>query len=145
MERRTRKTPEEFATWLRDQLIRRGYDLGIRGGGRTKFADESGIGRATVTRILRGESATDTQVLEKIAATLGVPFGQVLIEAGVVTPDQLGAAQHPERGPRRITPEQAADELGIEDAQARRLFVSMTETLQRTPPPETGEGRLAQP
>lgn len=124
-----------FADWLRDQLTRRGYDLGPRGGGQSRFAEESGIGRATVSRMLGGHGATDTRVLAQLAATLRVPLGEVLVRAGIATDEELGRVAHPAPGPRRITPEQAADELGISDEQARRLFVSMVETLQRTPPP----------
>ncbi|MFF0894702.1 XRE family transcriptional regulator [Streptomyces sp. NPDC003278] len=125
----------QLADWLRDQLTRRGYDLGPRGGGQTRFANESGLGRATVSRMLGGHGATDTRVLAQLAAALHVPLGEVLVRAGIATDAELGRIAHPDPGPRRITPEQAAEELGISDEQARRLFVSMVETLQRTPPP----------
>ncbi|MCA1218869.1 helix-turn-helix domain-containing protein [Streptomyces sp. 8L] len=133
--------PKAFGLWLRDQLTSRGYDLGIRGGGQTKFAEDSGIGRATVSRILGGHGATDTRVLALLADALRLPLGEVLVQAGVLTREALGAVQNPETGTRRITPEQAADELGIEDDQARRVFVSMTHTLQRTPTRDDDNGR----
>ncbi|MEV7413495.1 helix-turn-helix transcriptional regulator [Streptomyces althioticus] len=133
MERTT--DPERFAQWLRDQLTRRGYDLAPRGGGQSRFAEDSGIGRATISRILAGQGATDTRVLAQLAAALQVPLGEVLVRAGIATDEELGRVANPQPGARRITPEQAADELGIADEQARRLFVSMVETLQRTPPP----------
>jgi transcriptional regulator with XRE-family HTH domain len=126
---------QQLAAWLRDQLTRRGYDLGPRGGGQSRFAQESGLGRATVSRMLGGQGATDTRVLAQLAAALHVPLGEVLVRAGIATDNDLARIAEPEPGARRITPEQAADELGISDDQARRLFVSMVETLQRTPPP----------
>jgi transcriptional regulator with XRE-family HTH domain len=132
---RTEDARLRFADWLRDQLTRRGYDLSPRGGGQSRFAEESGIGRATVSRMLGGQGATDTRVLAQLAAALTVPLGEVLVRAGIATDEELGRVAHPSPGPRRITPEQAADELGISDEQARRLFLSMVETLQRTPPP----------
>ncbi|MEV4036404.1 helix-turn-helix domain-containing protein [Streptomyces umbrinus] len=145
MERKDQATPQQFAEWLRQQLTRRGYDLRPRGGGQTRFADDSGIGRATISRLLSGQAgATDTRVLALLAEALHVPLGEVLVQAGVLSPQELGAVRQPTQGSRRITPEQAADELGIQDEQARRLFVNMAETLQRTPPPTNGEGQVAE-
>ncbi|MFZ3569242.1 helix-turn-helix domain-containing protein [Streptomyces sp. BH034] len=134
-----------FAAWLHDQLTTRGYDLsGPRSGGKSAFASASGISPSTVGRLLRGDHVTDTRVLALLAENLRVPLGEVLVRAGVLNEGELRAVQNPTEGPRNITPEQAADELGIRDDQARRLFVSMTHTLQRQPPPDEGEGNLAE-
>ncbi|MGI5450549.1 helix-turn-helix domain-containing protein [Streptomyces sp. CA-243310] len=143
MERSTRATPAQFAEWLRQQLTARGYDLRPRGGGQTKFADDSGIGRATISRILGGHGATDTRVLALLAEALGSPLSEVLVRAGILDATELDAVQNPGTTGRRITPEQAADELGIRDEQARRVFLSMTATLQRETPRKNGEGNLA--
>jgi transcriptional regulator with XRE-family HTH domain len=132
---RNKGSAHDLSVWLRDQLTRRGYDLSPRGGGQSRFAEESGIGRATVSRMLGGYGATDTRVLAQLAAALNVTLGEVLVRAGIATDEDLGRIAQPDPGPRRITPEEAADELGISDEQARRLFVSMVKTLQRTPPP----------
>ncbi|MGW4602698.1 helix-turn-helix domain-containing protein [Streptomyces sp. NPDC004532] len=134
----------DFATWLHDRLTAHGYDLsGPRSGGKSRFAQDSGISPSSVGRLLRGDRITDTDVLGRLATAVGVPLGEVLVRAGVINQSELTAVQAPETGPRRITPEQAAEELGITDQQARRLFVSMTETLQRTPPPKK-KGRAAE-
>lgn len=140
---RTTGSAQQLATWLREQLTRRGYDLSPRGGGQTRFAEDSGIGRATISRMLGGHGATDTRVLGQLAAALEVPLGEVLVRAGILDERELARVRDPQPGTRRITPEEAADELGIVDSHARRLFLSMVETLQRTPPPTTGEERLA--
>jgi transcriptional regulator with XRE-family HTH domain len=140
---RTSPTDEQaradFALWLRQQLESRGFDLGIRGGGQSRFAEESGIGRATISRILSGQGATDTAVLARLAEALHISLGEVLVRAGILNPSELTAVNNPPAGARRITPDQAADELGITDAQQRRLFLAMTQTLQRTPPPEDSQ------
>ncbi|MBP0456218.1 helix-turn-helix domain-containing protein [Streptomyces montanisoli] len=136
---------QTFATWLHDQLARRGYDLSRpRSGGKSSFAADSGISPSTVGRLLRGDNITDTRVLGLLAAALHVPLGEMLVRAGILDERELAYVRHPEPGERRITPEQAADELGIEDEQKRRLFVNMTETLQRTPPPTESGGRTAE-
>jgi transcriptional regulator with XRE-family HTH domain len=134
MERDDQKARDAFANWLREQLELRGYDLGVRGGGQTRFAEDSGIGRATISRILSGQGATDTAVLAKLAEALHIKLSEVLVRAGILDKNELSAIQEPSPGSRRITPDQAADELGIVDPQSRRLFKNMTETLQRTPP-----------
>lgn len=136
--------PEGFAEWLRQQLVHRGYDMRPRGGGQSRFVKDSGMGSGTISRILAGEGATDTAVLAKLADVLHVPLGEVLVQAGILAAAELKAVQHPTPGARRITPEQAATELGIEDDQQRRLFISMTQTLQRTPPTPTEEGSAAE-
>lgn len=138
-------TERAFAAWLHDQLTRRGYDLsGLRSGGKSAFAADSGISPSTVGRLLRGDNVTDTRVLGLLAKALHVPLGEVLVRAGILDERELAIVRDPQPGERRITPEQAADELGITDEQARRVFVSMTETLQRTPPPGAGAQRRAE-
>jgi hypothetical protein len=85
-----------------------------------------------------GRSITDISILTQLAQALQHPLGDILVRAGVIDSSELRAVQDPQPGPRRITPEEAAAALGITDPQALRLFVSMAETLQRQPPPETG-------
>lgn len=131
--RMERTTGQSFAQWLREQLEARGYDLGIRGGGQTRFAADSGISRPTVSRLLSGTAGHDVRSMQLLAEALRVPLGEILVRAGILDATELAAVATPEPGARRITPEQAADELGIKDEQARALFVSMTHTLQRPP------------
>ncbi|MFI6860148.1 helix-turn-helix domain-containing protein [Streptomyces sp. NPDC050421] len=123
-----RRTPDEFGRWLHDQLTARQYALTPRGGGQVRFAEKAGISKATVSRILRGEGrSTDIAVLERIAAALDVRLGVVLVEAGVVNPDELGAAQQPHG---HMTADEAADELGITDPTARNVFRGVVDTLR---------------
>ncbi|MEV0559420.1 helix-turn-helix transcriptional regulator [Streptomyces sp. NPDC050597] len=136
-------TPAEFAAWLKRQLEHRGYDLRPRGGGQTRFAAESGIGAGTVSRMLRGQAATETRVLQLLATALRLPLAEVLVAAGVLSRSELQAVRDPTPRPDPITPEEAADELGITDPQSRALFISMTETLRKQRA-ENGEGRIAE-
>lgn len=84
---------------------------------------------------------TDTRILRTLAEAIRVPYPEVLVRAGVLTPDELAAVQRPVTD-NQITPEQAADELGITDPAERKVFVNMTRTLSRTTPNE-GEQQLA--
>lgn len=134
MERNDDVARADFARWLRTRLEERGYDLGMRGGGQTRFAEDSGISRPTVSRMLNGtQGSTDTRTLELLAEALKVPFVEVLVRAGILTPDEAASVRNPQTEGQQLTPEQAADELGITDTQARALFISMVQTLKRPP------------
>jgi transcriptional regulator with XRE-family HTH domain len=135
----------DFATWLTQRLEAKGYNLsGPRSGGRTAFAEDSGISPSTVTRLLRGEMPTDTRILRTLADAVGVPYPEVLVRAGVMTPEELADIQERRPAPgRRMTPEEAADELGITDPAERKVFVNMTKTLSRSAPND-GEQQLAE-
>jgi hypothetical protein len=131
-----------FAEWLHAELVRRGYDLsGQRSGGKGNFSRDSNISRPTISRMLDpdGRTITDINILTQLAQFLRHPLGDILVRAGVIDRSELRAVQDPQPGARRITPQEAAAALGIVDEQAKRLFVSMAETLQRQPPPEDGE------
>ncbi|MGW7201070.1 helix-turn-helix domain-containing protein [Streptomyces chryseus] len=127
------QSARDFAAWLRDQLTIRGYNLALRGGGQRRFAADAGITTSTVSRMLAGEGSTDTRTLEKVAASLGVSLGEVMIRAGVLTPHDLQAVTY--RDPNRppLTPDQAADELGITDPYARRVFNATIKALRTEP------------
>lgn len=116
-----------LARWLTGQLTARGYDLSVRGGGRTKFADDTGISRATISRILSGHGSNDVAILNAIADRLGIPRITVLIEAGLITDADLNAPRPP------ITDAEAARELGLDDRETE-LFISYLDTIRRTRP-----------
>lgn len=141
MERTTPPTPDrhapdrrarEFAAWLRTRMTARGYDLSQRGGGRRRLAEQTGLGTTTISRILRGDAYNpDPDSLRKIAETLSLPFGETLVRAGVLTPEELGTARSAPIDRPSITPEQAADDLGITDPMAVALFVAQVEAARQ--------------
>ncbi|WP_371518012.1 helix-turn-helix domain-containing protein [Kitasatospora sp. NBC_01300] len=133
MQQRTPATPgaeDLFPQWLDSRLRELGYDLGARGGGRTRFAADAGISASSVTRLLAGRGTPDAPLLAKIAPVLGVELSTLLIKAGVVTADEVSRAATPQPEGRPITPQEAAAQLGIESETAVALFVSMVETMQ---------------
>lgn len=127
------QSAQRFAAWLRDQLTVRGYNLSARGGGQRRFAKDSGITPSTVSRVLSGEGSTDTRTLERIATALNLSLAEVMVRAGVLTPADLQAVTH--RDPTRppMTPDEAADELGITDPHARRVFTATINALRTQP------------
>ncbi|MFH8993289.1 XRE family transcriptional regulator [Streptomyces sp. NPDC017940] len=134
--------PANFGSWLAGRLGTLGFDVsGPRSGGRARFAAKSGLSPSAVTRFLKSELPTDTRTLRTLAEAIDVPYAEVLVRAGVITANELAAVQRPTTT-RHITPDQAADELGIDDPVERKVFVNMAQTLSRTAP-EEGEQQLA--
>jgi transcriptional regulator with XRE-family HTH domain len=81
---------EEFAGWIEDLLRSRDYDIDSpRGGGRSKLADDAGVHRAAVSRLLQRQSMPDLETMRRIAAVLGVPLREMLIRSGRLTEDDL--------------------------------------------------------
>ncbi|MFK0180037.1 helix-turn-helix domain-containing protein [Streptomyces xanthochromogenes] len=119
-------TPETFARWLRDQLSARGYS---ERGGQQRFAKDSGISPATVSRLLRADGLPDLRTLQVLAEALGLTLGEILVRSGVASQEELAAAARPIT-PDPISAEQAATELGISEPQAVAAFVAMVNALR---------------
>ncbi|MFH8981358.1 helix-turn-helix domain-containing protein [Streptomyces varsoviensis] len=129
---------EHFAHWVEGLLRERGYDIDSpRGGGRSQLAEDAGVHRAAVTRLLQRQSLPDLETMRALAPVLGVGLRDMLIESGKVVPEDLplppqstGAAA-PRAGSAdgpRATPQEAADLLGIPESHQRQ-FVEMTEMI----------------
>ncbi|MEV0260889.1 helix-turn-helix transcriptional regulator [Streptomyces sp. NPDC050617] len=127
---------ERFASWVEGLMRERGYDIDSpRGGGRSRLAEDAGVHRAAVTRLLQRQSLPDLETMRALARVLGVGLRDMLIESGRVTADDLPlpgvgrigtAASGPGAG--RVTPAEAAGLLGIPDSH-RRQFVEMAEMI----------------
>lgn len=121
-----------FATWVKDQITRQGYDIsGARSGGRSRFAEDSGISPASVGRLINNGDVKDIKVLSLLAEALRVPLGEVLVRAGILPESELRAVQEPPPTPHPMTPDEAADALGIDDELDRELFRNTVDTLRR--------------
>ncbi|MFE9410229.1 helix-turn-helix domain-containing protein [Streptomyces sp. NPDC006704] len=126
---------ERFAGWVEDLMRERGYDIDSpRGGGRSRLAEDAGVHRAAVTRLLQRQSLPDLETMRALARVLGVGLRDMLIESGRVTAEDLplpegAVASAPGRAGRgRVTPAEAATLLGIPDSH-RRQFVEMAEMI----------------
>ncbi|MFE9684695.1 helix-turn-helix domain-containing protein [Streptomyces sp. NPDC002701] len=110
---------DEFAGWIEDLLRARGYDIDSpRGGGRSKLADDAGVHRAAVSRLLQRQSMPDLETMRRVAAVLGVPLREMLIRSGRLTEDDLplgGGARPAADGEEhlRLSPEEAARRMGV--------------------------------
>ncbi|MFI5808914.1 helix-turn-helix domain-containing protein [Streptomyces sp. NPDC051561] len=120
-------TPQTFAKWLKDRLLKLGYP---ERGGQNAFAKASGISTATVSRLLRADGVPELRTLEQLAQGLGVSHGEILVRAGVSTPEKLAGGIDRPISPQPITAKQAAAELGITDPQAIAAFETMVDALR---------------
>ncbi|KNB50119.1 helix-turn-helix domain-containing protein [Streptomyces caatingaensis] len=121
---------ERFAAWVEDLMRRRGYDIDSpRGGGRSRLAEDAGVHRAAVTRLLQRQSLPDLETMRALARVLGVGLRDMLIQSGRVAPEDLPLPAADERNDgKRVTPAQAAELLGVPETH-RRQFVEMTEMI----------------
>ncbi|MEV4439679.1 helix-turn-helix transcriptional regulator [Streptomyces sp. NPDC049577] len=125
----TTDTLEEFAAWVEDLMRARGYDIDHpRGGGRSKVADDAGVHRAAVTRLLQRQSMPDLATMRGLARALGVSVRDMLIRSGKLSENDLPLpvtyARQRATGSPGITLEEAADLLGIPD-ERRALFLQV--------------------
>jgi transcriptional regulator with XRE-family HTH domain len=130
---------DDFAAWVEDLMRRHGYDIDSpRGGGKSRIADEAGVHRAAITRLLQRQSMPDLETTRRLARVLGVPVREMLIRSGRLTAEELPMPHHapapaPEgppvprpgaapRGDRPPTLEELAEVLGV-PAERREMFV----------------------
>lgn len=128
-----RRQAEKFGRWLRDRMLERDY--GGRGG-QGKLATETGLSPSVISRILTGTTVNpDPESLRLIAGVLALPFGTVLVHAGILTLDELHAVQaSPPSDRPPLTVDEAADGLKLTDPVARQVHaagVQAARDLQR--------------
>lgn len=131
---------EEFAAWIERLMRLRNYDIDSpRGGGKSKLADDAGVHRAAVSRLLQRQSMPDLETMRRLAAVLGVPLRDMLIRSGRLSEDDLpiaaGRGGQDVEGTEPLSPEEAARRLGV-PPELRELFVRVTKAFL----PESGEG-----
>ncbi|MFD9600235.1 helix-turn-helix domain-containing protein [Streptomyces sp. NPDC059970] len=121
----TQHTPETFAAWMREMMVRRGYP---ERGGQRKFAADAGVSAPTVSRLLRAEGLPDTRTLQALAELLLVPLPEMLVRAGVVKQEDLARLRPVDPSP--ISPREAAAELGITSPEGIEAFERMVNGLR---------------
>ncbi|GAA0605007.1 helix-turn-helix transcriptional regulator [Streptomyces crystallinus] len=119
---------DRFAAWIEDLIRRRGFDIDSpRGGGRSRLADEAGVHRAAVTRLLQRQSMPDLETTRRLAHVLSVPVREMLIRSGRLTEEDLPLpalrAGVPVSSPP-LTLEEAAVGLGVPPEQ-RAMFIKV--------------------
>ncbi|MFJ3581646.1 helix-turn-helix domain-containing protein [Streptomyces sp. NPDC090127] len=121
---------DQFAAWIEELIRRRGYDIDSpRGGGKSRLADEAGVHRAAITRLLQRQSMPDLETTRRLAHVLDVPVRDMLIRSGRLTEEDLPMPPAAEPVPaaaetRQLTLEEAAAGLGV-PADQREMFIKV--------------------
>ncbi|WP_320784714.1 helix-turn-helix transcriptional regulator [Streptomyces sp. CRN 30] len=118
---------EAFTAWIEEVIRRRGYDIDSpRGGGKSRLADEAGVHRAAITRLLQRQSMPDLETMRRLAHVLDIPVREMLIRSGRLTEEELPLPSSQDGPARpageRLTLEEAATALGI-PAEQREMFL----------------------
>ncbi|MET9529649.1 MULTISPECIES: helix-turn-helix transcriptional regulator [unclassified Streptomyces] len=120
---------DQFTAWIEDVIRRRGYDIDSpRGGGKSRLADEAGVHRAAITRLLQRQSMPDLETMRRLAHALDIPVREMLIRSGRLTEDELPLPpvhddlERRSAGAKRLTLEEAAAALGVPPEQ-REMFL----------------------
>lgn len=108
-------------------------------GSKSRLARDTGMTESSVSRLLNGQAIPDPKFFEPLASAIDISVQTLLVEAGIISERALTeTGQSQVRSP--ITPETAADELGITDPVDREMFFATIERLRRqrhTAAPET--------
>ncbi|MFI8827343.1 helix-turn-helix domain-containing protein [Streptomyces sp. NPDC053431] len=136
---------DEFAGWVEGLMRARGYDIDSpRGGGKSRIADEAGVHRAAVTRLLQRQSMPDLETMRRIAPLLGVSVRDMLIRSGRVTPEELPLAEDLlAPGDWQPTMEDFARWLGVPDERMDVFVKVVTQFLVE--PEAEADGDVARP
>ncbi|WP_234323503.1 helix-turn-helix domain-containing protein [Streptomyces sp. NRRL F-2580] len=111
----------------------------MRRGGKSRIADEAGVHRAAVTRLLQRQSMPDLETMRRIAPLLGVSVRDMLIRSGRVAPEELPpASPEPVPGGRRPTIEDFAQWLGVPEVR-RAVFAKVVSQFLE---PDVADGEV---
>lgn len=121
---------QRFAAIVVPHAQRAGY---TGHGAKARLARDTGMPESSVNRMWAGKSLPDTRFYDAIAEAVGVDLGTLLVESGVLSPEALQSLSETEqsRVGSSLTPEEAADRLGINDEVGRELFYATIERLKR--------------
>ena len=102
-------------------------------GAKARFARDTGMTESSVTRLWQGAALPEARFYEAIAQVTGIPLGTLLVQGGVLSHEALQSLSETDRTQvgSGLTPEQAADRLGLKDEVGRQMFYATFERLKR--------------
>jgi transcriptional regulator with XRE-family HTH domain len=135
---------------FRDVVVPAAEQAGYTGHGhKARFARDTGMPESSVGRMWSGKTVPDARFYAAISEAVGVDLGTLLVEGGVLSPEALQSLSETDRSQvgSRLTPEGAADRLGIRDEVGRQVFFTTLERLKRleddAPDPAADNGGAA--
>jgi transcriptional regulator with XRE-family HTH domain len=128
---------QRFAAIVVPHAERAGY---TGHGAKARFARDTGMVESSVTRLWQGKAIPDARFYAAIADAVGIDLGTLLVEGGVLSQKSLQSLSETEPSQVRssLTPEEAAERLGIQDEVGRQLFYATIERLKRLEDQPTG-------
>lgn len=123
---------ERFFALVLPALERAGYTAY---GMQQKLMADTGLNKSTASRLLRGETIPHVKSFPALANALGLDPIELLVAAEVVPPEYLESQQalsetdRSQVGSGSLTPEEAANQLGIHDDVGRFTFFAVVEKL----------------
>lgn len=123
---------ERFFALVLPALHRAGY---ASYGGQQKLVADTGVNKSTASRLLRGETIPHVKFFPVLAKALGLDPVELLVAADIVPPEYLESQQtlsetdRSQVGSGSLTPEEAADQLGILDDVGRVMFLAVVDKL----------------
>lgn len=126
----------DWLTWLKGLLIERGYDVtSPRAGGQAKLVKDTGIGQATIQRLIAEGKVPAYDTLVLLSRHLAVPLEELLIRTGKAREDDF-----PQRGSesdqirvssgKPLTPEEIAALADVPE-EDRDWFATMIRRMRR--------------
>jgi len=130
---------QRFAAIVVPHAERAGY---TGHGAKARFARDTGMAEASVTRLWQGKAIPDARFYSAISESIDLDLGTLLVEGGVLSPESLQSLSETDRSQvgSSLTPEEAADRLGINDEVGRQLFYATIERLKRLEDEPTDHG-----
>ena len=121
---------QRFAALVVPAAERAGY---TGHGAKARFARDTGMTESSVTRMWQGNAVPDARFYDAISQVTRISLGTLLVEGGVLSPESLQSLSETDRSQvgSALTPEEAADRLGIEGDVDRELFYAAVERLKR--------------
>jgi transcriptional regulator with XRE-family HTH domain len=119
---------------FRDIVVPAAVRAGYTGhGAKARFAKDTGMTDSTVTRLWQGRAIPDSRFFQGIADVTGLYLGTLLVEAGLLSQEALQSLSESDRSQvgSALSPQEAADRLGITDDVGREVFYRTVERLKR--------------
>ncbi|MGW7495419.1 hypothetical protein ACWGKA_14105 [Streptomyces luteogriseus] len=119
---------------FRDIVVPAAVRAGYTGhGAKARFAKETGMTESSVGRMWQGRAIPDSRFFQRIADVTGLYLGTLLVEAGLLSQEALQSLSESDRSQvgSALTPQEAADRLGITDDVGREVFFRTVDRLKR--------------
>ncbi|WP_219686750.1 helix-turn-helix domain-containing protein [Streptomyces anatolicus] len=110
-------------------------------GAQARLARDTGMSESSVSRMFQGRAIPELKFLGPLAEAIGYSPVALLVESGLISPESTQSRYETDQSQVgwTITPEDAADRLGITDEVGRQMFAATVERLKRLEDEDAGD------